>query len=231
MPNSSAAMCRKATWRDCSIDDRHRFASYLVNQVTLVIVTTDDLAGAHRIFDVMNMRGVPLTASDVFKAKVVAAMSPAARNVYAARWDDIMDPIGDDAQVLEEFFSDLHLVVSHKPMCTQLLEEFRKDVLSPYINEQHVISFIDELLAPYAMAWRVIDQPTARCRMMWSGSSYCSTTTLPAIGKPLPCGRWCIPLAIWATPMSRSSPVRLPVAKRKTSRRTASRYACMMAHV
>ena len=34
--------------------DRRRFASYLVNGVTLVIVTTDDLAGAHRIFDVMN---------------------------------------------------------------------------------------------------------------------------------------------------------------------------------
>lgn len=39
--------------------DRRAFASYLVNEVTLVIVTTDDLAGAHRIFDVMNMRGVP----------------------------------------------------------------------------------------------------------------------------------------------------------------------------
>lgn len=140
--------------------ERHRFASYLVNQVTLVIVTTDDLAGAHRIFDVMNMRGVPLTASDVFKAKVVAALSPAARNVYAARWDDIMDPLGDDAQVLEEFFSDLHLIVSHKPVCTQLLEEFRADVLAAYVKEQNVISFIDELLAPYAMAWRVLDHPT-----------------------------------------------------------------------
>ena len=52
--------------------DRRRFASYLVNGVTLVIVTTDDLAGAHRIFDVMNMRGVPLTASDVFKARTIA---------------------------------------------------------------------------------------------------------------------------------------------------------------
>ena len=119
--------------------ERHRFASYLVNQVTLVIVTTDDLTGAHRIFDVMNMRGVPLTASDVFKAKVVAALSPAARNVYAARWDDIMDPLGDDAQVLEEF---------------------RTDVLAAYVREQNVISFIDELLAPYAMAWRVLDHPT-----------------------------------------------------------------------
>lgn len=56
--------------------DRRRFASYLVNGVTLVIVTTDDLAGAHRIFDVMNMRGVPLTASDVFKAKTIAEISP-----------------------------------------------------------------------------------------------------------------------------------------------------------
>lgn len=141
-------------------DDRHRFASYLVNQVTLVIVTTDDLAGAHRIFDVMNMRGVPLTASDVFKAKVIAAMSPAARNVYAARWDDIMDPIGDDSQTLKEFFTDLHLIVSHKAVCTQLLEEFRADVLMPYVREQNVISFVDELLAPYAMAWRILDHPT-----------------------------------------------------------------------
>ena len=77
--------------------DRRAFASYLVNEVTLVIVTTDDLAGAHRIFDVMNMRGVPLTASDVFKARTIAEISPAARNAYASRWDDIMDPLRDDA--------------------------------------------------------------------------------------------------------------------------------------
>ena len=140
--------------------DRRRFASYLVNGVTLVIVTTDDLAGAHRIFDVMNMRGVPLTASDVFKAKTIAEISPAARNVYATRWDDIMDPLGDDAHTLEEFFADLHLIVSHKAVCTQLLEEFRKDVLKPYVKRQNVISFIDDLLAPYANAWLILNRPT-----------------------------------------------------------------------
>ena len=140
--------------------DRRRFASYLVNGVTLVIVTTDDLAGAHRIFDVMNMRGVPLTASDVFKAKTIAEISPAARNAYATRWDDIMDPLGDDSHTLEEFFSDLHLIVSHKAVCTQLLEEFRKDVLKPYVKKQNVISFIDDLLAPYANAWLILNRPT-----------------------------------------------------------------------
>ena len=140
--------------------DRRRFASYLVNGVTLVIVTTDDLAGAHRIFDVMNMRGVPLTASDVFKAKTIAEISPAARNAYATRWDDIMDPLGDDAQTLEAFFSDIHLIISHKAVCTQLLEEFRKDVLKPYVKKQNVISFIDDLLAPYANAWLILNRPT-----------------------------------------------------------------------
>lgn len=171
-------------------DERHRFASYLVNQVTLVIVTTDDLAGAHRIFDVMNMRGVPLTASDVFKAKVVAAMSPVARSVYAARWDDIMDPIGDDSQILEEFFTDLHLIVSHKAVCSQLLEEFRTDVLLPYIREQNVISFVDELLAPYAMAWRILDHPTDS--MLPSG-----IVRQLVLLNDYPTGDW-KPVAMWA---------------------------------
>ena len=146
-----------SNWSDA---ERQQFAQYLVNEVTLVIVTTDDLDGAHRIFDVMNMRGVPLTASDVFKAKTIAEISPAARNAYATRWDDIMDPLGDDSHTLEEFFSDLHLIVSHKAVCTQLLEEFRKDVLKPYVKKQNVISFIDDLLAPYANAWLILNRPT-----------------------------------------------------------------------
>ena len=73
-----------------------------------------------------------------------------------------MDPLGDDSHTLEEFFSDLHLIVSHKAVCTQLLEEFRKDVLKPYVKKQNVISFIDDLLAPYANAWLILNRPTGR---------------------------------------------------------------------
>ena len=73
-----------------------------------------------------------------------------------------MDPLGDDAQTLEEFFSDIHLIISHKAVCTQLLEEFRKDVLKPFVKKQNVISFIDDLLAPYANAWRIIEHPTTQ---------------------------------------------------------------------
>lgn len=128
-----------SNWSDAG---RQQFAQYLVNEVTLVIVTTDDLDGAHRIFDVMNMRGLPLTPSDVFKARATAGLSTAELDVYAARWDDIIDPIGDDPHDCEEFFAYLHLVLTHKPATDKLIEDFLADVLQPYIDKGTVPTFI-----------------------------------------------------------------------------------------
>ncbi|MEJ5921730.1 GmrSD restriction endonuclease domain-containing protein [Bifidobacterium thermophilum] len=140
--------------------ERRRLASYLVNKVTLVIVTTDDLQGAHRVFDVMNMRGMPLTVSDVFKSKAVSAIEPTQQDQYAARWDDIMDPLGDDPASCEAFFRDLHLVVSHKVECSRLIDQFVGDVLNPRIGTGKIEPFIDDILAAYACAWRIVEQPT-----------------------------------------------------------------------
>lgn len=143
-----------------SEDERHWFASYLVKSVTLVIVTTDDLDGAHRIFDVMNMRGLPLTPSDVFKAKAIAGMNAAAADAYAARWDDIMDPLGDDALHVEEFFSYLHMALTYRPDSGKLIQDFLDGVLQPYLAAGTATSFIDKVLAPYAVAWRMLDRPS-----------------------------------------------------------------------
>ncbi|MBT1171565.1 DUF262 domain-containing protein [Bifidobacterium sp. SO4] len=145
-----------SNWRP---SERQRFAQYLVNEVTLVIVTTDDLDGAHRIFDVMNMRGLPLTPSDVFKARATSGLAAAELDAYAARWDDIVDPLGDDPQTIEEFFSYLHLILTHQPATDKLIEDFLADVLQPYLNTGTTASFINDVLAPYAMAWRIIDRP------------------------------------------------------------------------
>ncbi|KAA8820356.1 hypothetical protein CSQ85_00690 [Bifidobacterium rousetti] len=143
-----------------SEDERRTFASYLVNQVTLVIVTTDDLDSAHRIFDVMNMRGLPLTPSDVFKARATSGLTSVELDAYAQRWDDIMDPLGDDSPASEEFFSYLHLIVTHKPDSDKLIEDFLTDVMQPHLDNGTMTAFIDQVLAPYAMAWLVITRPS-----------------------------------------------------------------------
>ena len=141
-------------------DERQRLASYLVNSVTLVIVITDDLDGAHRIFDVMNMRGLPLTPSDVFKAKALAGLPASAADAYATRWDDIMDPLGDNAPEVEEFFSYLHMIVTHKPGSGKLIGDFLAEVLHTYLANGTIPAFINKVLAPYAMAWRILARPS-----------------------------------------------------------------------
>lgn len=140
-------------------DERRRFASYLVNDVMFVIVTTDDISGAYRIFDVMNMRGMPLTPSDVFKAKVVSGISSAARDVYARYWDDIMEPMGDDNARIERFFADLDLIFTRAPMCQSLLADFGDHVLAKYIGKGQCIEFIDDVLRPYAICDEIVHRP------------------------------------------------------------------------
>ncbi|KFI50223.1 GmrSD restriction endonuclease domain-containing protein [Bifidobacterium biavatii] len=156
MVNTKAAYDALERFSD---DERHTFASYLVNGVTLVIVTTDDLDGAHRIFDVMNMRGLPLTPSDVFKARATSGLKPAEIDAYATRWDDVMDPLGDDPRETEEFFSFLHMAITHKPATGKLIEDFLADVVQPHVANGTVPSFVDRVLAPYATAWRIIGHP------------------------------------------------------------------------
>ena len=80
----------------------------------------------------MNMRGLPLTPSDVFRPGDVR-MPAAAVDTYASRWDDIMDPLGDDAARVEEFFRYLHLILTHKPATGKLIEDFLSDVLNQYL--------------------------------------------------------------------------------------------------
>ncbi|MEE1295465.1 MAG: DUF262 domain-containing protein [Bifidobacterium sp.] len=153
------ARCAYNELAKMSDEERRLFATYLVNDVMFVIVTTDDLSGAYRIFDVMNMRGMPLTASDVFKAKVVSHISPGARDAYARYWDDIMEPFGDDTVRIEAFFRDLHLILTGKPMCEQLLADFDADVLVDYFDKGNAIDFIDDVLRPYVTAWRILERP------------------------------------------------------------------------
>ena len=46
-------------------------------------------------------------------------------------------------------------MLTHKPATDKLIEDFLADVLQPYIDKGTVPTFINQVLAPYAMAWRI----------------------------------------------------------------------------
>ncbi|PWG59077.1 GmrSD restriction endonuclease domain-containing protein [Bifidobacterium catulorum] len=139
-------------------DERRYFASYLVSNVLMIIVTTNDLAGAHRIFDVMNMRGMPLTPSDGLKAKAISAIDIADRDHYGRRWDNAVDPLGNN---IETFFNDLLLSISPKKSHRMILDGFQSKAFDAYLEKNTAVEFINNILVPYATAWTIINQPHA----------------------------------------------------------------------
>lgn len=132
---------------------RLQLTKMLAARTFLVVVTTPDLASAHRIFSVMNSRGLDLSAADIFKARVVGDVAETRRDEYADRWDDAEEALGTDD------FADLFLhirtiVVKERPK-KELLKEFEESVLSSYIPGRGA-EFVDAVVVPYAEAYGVL---------------------------------------------------------------------------
>lgn len=132
------------------LEQRHSFARYLVDSVYMIIVSTNDLEGAHRIFNVMNVRGLPLTAQDVFKAKAIASLPPADRDDYAKRWDNIIDMLGESA---ESFFDTLLTIVEPVASANGTADPFASGVFDRYFDKHPASEFIGSVMEPYAHAW------------------------------------------------------------------------------
>ncbi|MGX7724148.1 DUF262 domain-containing protein [Rhodococcus sp. 5G237] len=129
---------------------RLQLTKMLAARTFLVVVTTPDLASAHRIFSVMNSRGLDLSAADIFKARVVGDVAESRRDEYADRWDDAEEALGTDD------FADLFLhirtiVVKERPK-KELLKEFEESVLASYIPGKGA-EFVDSVVVPYAEAY------------------------------------------------------------------------------
>jgi hypothetical protein len=116
----------------------------------LVVVTTPDLDSAHRIFSVMNDRGLDLRPTDNFKARVIGALPEADRDAYTAKWEDAEQELGRDA--FSALFAHIRMVFVRRRAPREILKEFPETVLAQYAGRERV--FVDDVLEPYAAAYR-----------------------------------------------------------------------------
>lgn len=78
-----------------------------VINATMVIIEVASHADAYTLFESLNNRGVPLTAVDLIKNKVLAELERKdTGNIdkHYNRWKKIIDALGDDYSVQERFF-------------------------------------------------------------------------------------------------------------------------------
>jgi len=78
-----------------------------VNQSWLVKIEVDSHADAYMLFESLNNRGLPLTAIDLIKNKLLAkleSVEPGKVETYFAQWNHLLACLGDDYSVQERFF-------------------------------------------------------------------------------------------------------------------------------
>ena len=119
----------------------------------LVVVSTPDLDSAHRIFSVMNARGLDLSPADIFKSQVIGDLDGAVSDAYAIKWEDAEESLGRED--FADLFLHVRMIFSKERAKRELLKEFPEQVLKGYLpgrGEQ----FVDEVVVPYAYAYEQI---------------------------------------------------------------------------
>lgn len=131
--------------------ERHlRLGQLLAQRTYLVVVSTPDLASAHRIFSVMNARGLDISPADVLKSDVIGQIRDDWRADYARKWEDAEEALGR-----AEFASlllDIRMISSKRRAREELLKEFPKQVLARFGTAQ-MHSFIDDEIIPLSRAY------------------------------------------------------------------------------
>lgn len=132
---------------------RFELSSLLMNRTFLVVVSTADLNSAHRIFSVMNSRGLDLSPADIFKAQVIGSLDPGVADEYALKWEDAEELLG--RQAFADLFLHIRMISAKVRADKELLKEFPAQVLNSYLPGR-AAAFVDDVLLPYADAFQTI---------------------------------------------------------------------------
>lgn len=150
--NARAMYDELRTWGESK---RTALSKLLSNRTYLVMVATSDLASAHRIFSVMNSRGLNLSAADIFKSQVVGLLDNKESETYSHKWEDAEDDLGRDT--FQDLFLHIRMIYSKTRGQREILQEFPEQVLNRFLPDRPR-EFIDDVLIPYASALATVER-------------------------------------------------------------------------
>ncbi|NKI35131.1 DUF262 domain-containing protein [Wenzhouxiangella sp. XN79A] len=140
-------------------DDALRLGQFIVRNCYLVVVSTDHVESAYRIFSVLNDRGLDLETSDILKAELIGRIPADLQEEYTARWETIEESLGRKG--LNELIAHVRMIYRKEKARRSVLDEFRAHVVAAFENASDLV---DDALIPYADAFDIIS------RQAWTGS-------------------------------------------------------------
>ncbi len=126
--NMSAAILAMREFLEEHIGELPQYFLFLVSNVLMIYVATEELQDAFQLFTVLNNRGVKLSNSDILKAQNLGAISDdAERSDWAKKWEEMENYFGEN---FGQFLSHIRTILVKKKATTTILKEFEENVYS-----------------------------------------------------------------------------------------------------
>ncbi|WJI96932.1 DUF262 domain-containing protein [Helicobacter pylori] len=100
------AICLKNYLEQKEIEDINIFIKWLYLKVNFITIICSDTDMALRIFNVLNARGLPLHATDIFKGELLKKLTEEKeQEEFATRWENLRQKCLDNGFAMETLFS------------------------------------------------------------------------------------------------------------------------------
>ncbi len=125
------AICLKDYLEEKEIENINDFIEWLYSNVVFITITCPDADKALGIFNVLNARGLPLNATDIFKGELLKKLTEEKeQEELATRWENLRQKCLDNGFAMETLFSQylayLDPVTSREKMDKRLNAQFDK---------------------------------------------------------------------------------------------------------
>ena len=141
------------------VQELRRLVQYINRNCYLVVVSTADEESAHRVFLVLNDRGLDLSHTDRLKADVISLIPESSQDDYNKKWEDIE---ADDRDEFSRIFVHIRTIYRKEKQQDTLTKEFREHVLKiKDLTPEGAKGFVDDVLVPYSVVYKEISK--ARC--------------------------------------------------------------------
>ncbi len=174
------AICLKNYLIEKKIEDINDFIEWLYSNVVFITITCPDADKALRIFNVLNARGLPLNATDIFKGELLKELAKEEdQKKLVSRWNALSQKCSDNDLTMETLFSwyldYLNPVTSREKMEKELVTWFKNLNKTPleYLKgvEDFYNAYVEVLEMPDRYAHLLSYVPTDSWRAILCTSS------------------------------------------------------------
>lgn len=132
-----------------SYEERDALVKFIMQRCYVVVIAVANVEIAHRVFTVLNARGLDLSPTDILKAELLERAADRERD-YSSRWETVEDMLGREKFV--DLFQHIRMIYQREKPRERLEVGFPKFV-SPFAQHR---DFLPNLLEPMAFTFDML---------------------------------------------------------------------------